>query len=222
MTNTTQDQLKEKCPAISSHMQSRLDETSATVTSLHHLPHHQHKPDQNFGSDHAESQGEMVEEKACFSELTPCTSSSSSSTLETLELAKNCAALENAAPPPGSLSPQSSQDSFLSQDLCPLEPTTTICGPIEPVIIQAEGENGSEACDPAPHKKLKIDSTVEASREDEGLSVSSSPTSSSSSLVSSSSSSLSTCNNSLQSNDEAATPNFGEIIKTSIVETVSA
>lgn len=215
MTNTTQDKLKEKCPAISSHMQSRHDEAAASANS----PHHHHKPEFAFCSEPGDSSADLGDQTSYFSDFAPC----SGGTLETLELAKGYAGLDTPAPP-GSLSPQSSQDSFLSQDLCPLQPEITVSGPIE---AHGQVDDVSEhllSCPDATTKSLDVfasqpsDEVMDSARRRDGLSASSSPTSSSSSVTLSSLSSTP----SLQSCEEGVSQNFGEIIKTSIVETVSA
>nr|KAG5707681.1 hypothetical protein BaRGS_003256 [Batillaria attramentaria] len=125
MTNTTQDQLKEKCPAISSHMQSRSDEATTYVK-----PHPE--PDFTFTVPCKEP-GESAELGEPKNFVLNSYSACSSSSLESLDVSKSCCL---PLDPPGSASPQSSQDSFHSQGLCPLEPATCISGPLEPVSTE--------------------------------------------------------------------------------------
>ena len=153
-----------------------------------------------------------TETKGILTELTPCNSGS----VDTMELTSSCPGPDLTSPP-GSLSPQSSQDSFLSQDLCPLQPTTTISGPIEPTSIpEKKNAEAVSLADSGDGKNAKSDNIV---CQEKSVSVSSSPPSSSSSTVSSTNSSD---NNSSRSNEDGVAQNFGEIIKSSIVETVSA
>ena len=220
MTNTTQDQLKEKCPAISSHMQSRHDEASTPYPKPHP------KPDFAFSvgvgcDDPTDPTADLVSDKKSFGLNTFSEFPSCSGNLETLELAKSCSPLDV---PPGSTSPQSSQDSFHSQDLCPLQPATTISGPLEPVVSQGSTLSQSSCDDASLNTCSQSVEGADIARQDDGLSASSSPTPSSSSLSSSSSSSSSSGSFAAQhqTGEESVSQNFGEIIKTSIVETVSA
>ncbi|KAK7113140.1 cysteine/serine-rich nuclear protein 2-like [Littorina saxatilis] len=208
MTNTTQDQLKEKCPAISSHMQNRNDEAAPPYAKPHP------KPDLIFGCENpADPAADLDSDKKnfvinSFSKFPPCSGS-----LEPLEVPKSCTPLDV---PPGSTSPQSSQDSFHSQELCPLQPAATISGPLEPLISTS---SESTCRSPAPISACsQPEEGAGIARQDGGLSASSSPTSSSPS----SSSSTDSFRTQQQSGEETVSPNFGEIIKTSIVETVSA
>lgn len=199
MTNTTQDQLKEKCPAISSHMQSRSDEAVAYVK-----PHSE--PDFTFAvacDDPGES-AEIVSESKNFalSSYPAC----SSSGLENLDVSKSCCL---PLDPPGSSSPQSSQDSFHSQGLCPMEPATCVSGPLEPV---STGDVSQNPCITSNMERCHDGNNIEGTRKDPSVaasSASSSPTSSSDSFLQ-------------QPVEDGVPQNFGEIIKTSIVETVSA
>ena len=223
MTNTTQDQLKEKCPAISSHMQSRQDEACTPYAAP--CP----KADFPFAvgcKDPSNPTGDLVTDKEHFGLNSFSQFSTCGPGLEKSDGFQSCLPLEA---PPGSTSPQSSQDSFHSQDLCPLEPATTICGPLEPPTtisdpvappVSQVGNTLPSLCGSTSMQVCSQSSGAnDINRQDGGLSASSSPTSSSSS----SSSTADTCSTSQQqSGEESVSQNFGEIIKTSIVETVSA
>lgn len=208
MTNTTQDQLAEKCPDISSHMQSRHDETD-----LYAKPHAD--PDFTFHAtcDEAADPGDLVGEPKSFVLNSFSDFSSCSNSLESLEVSKGCCMPLDVA---GSASPSSSQDSFLSQGLCPMEPATSVSGPLEPSAAMS-----------GPHSHdMHIDTNgvirsdpVDGSRPDvshQSLASSSSASSLSPSPSSSSDDFLQ------QAGEDNMTQNFGEIIKTSIFETVSA